>query len=65
MQVAQGRSYEFYVKEEKEAKEWTRALRLILGMQRLGLPLKQVNPYDYEHYMRITKQQNRAGSSSR
>ena len=46
--VSEARTYEFLTDRKEEATQWVRVLRLILKMRTVGLPLKQVNPYDFE-----------------
>ena len=46
--LAESRTYEFLTLHKEESAQWARVLGLLIKMQRVGLPLKQVNPYDFE-----------------
>ena len=53
--LAESRTYEFLTLHKEESVQWARVLSLIIKMQRVGLPLKQVNPYDFEQYLKLRK----------
>ena len=57
--LSKPRRYEFLTRLREEATQWVRVFRLLLAMRRVGLPLKQVNPYDFESYLRLRRARKR------
>ena len=45
------RCFLFYTELEVESKRWARVIDLIVRMNKAGIPLHSVNPFDYEKYL--------------
>lgn len=50
---AEDKELMFYVKSQIEYKNWVRVFQLIEEMNKRKIPMTLVNPYDYEHLLKV------------